>query len=70
MPSLGEASRIACDVIERMHERDGLERRHRRLLARQRLELLVLERLLDRAQPVRPLGMAGRREVVEAGGMA
>ena len=53
-----------------MAERDRLERRRRRLLARQRLELLVLQRALDRAQPVRPLGMARRGEVIEAGGMA
>ena len=42
----------------------------RRLDARQRLKFFVLQRLLDRAQAVRPLRMAGRRQVVEAGGMA
>ena len=41
----------------------------RRLDAHQRLEALGFERALDRAQPVRPLRMAGRREVVEAGRM-
>ena len=35
----------------------------------QHLEALVLQRLLDGAQPVRPLGVSGGREVVEAGGM-
>ena len=53
-----------------MDERDDVERRDRRLLARQHLEALVLQRLLDGAQTVRPLGMAGGREMVEAGGMA
>ena len=33
----------------------------------EQLEPLVLERALDGAQPVRPLRMAERREVVEAG---
>ena len=33
------------------------------------LEPLVLQRLLDGAQAVRPLGMAGGRQVIEAGGM-
>ena len=57
------------DVVHGMAERDGLERSARRLDARERLEALVLERAVDGAQPVRPLGMAGRREVVEAGGV-
>ena len=44
---------------------DGRARRsracaHRRLLARQDLEPLVLQRLLDGAQAIRPLGMAHR----------
>ena len=53
-----------------MTQRDDLERRHRRLDARQRLEFLGLERALDGAQPVRPLGMTERGEMVETGGMA
>ena len=53
----GVADRL--DVIHRMRERDDLERRARRLLARQHLKPLVLQRLLDGAQAVRPLGMAG-----------
>ena len=64
----GVADRL--DVIHRVAERDDLERRHRRLLARQHLEPLVLQRLLDGAQAIRPLGMAERGEVIEAGGMA
>ena len=66
---LGRGVADRLDVIHRMAERDDLGRRHRRLLARQRLELLVLERLLDGAQAVRPLGMADRRLVFEAGGV-
>ena len=58
------------DVIHRVCERDHLDRRHRRLVAHQSLKLLVLQRALDRAQPVRPLGMTLRREVVETGRMA
>src|SRR5262245_62790919 len=52
-----------------MTERDHLELGARRLDARQRLEALVLERTVDGAQPVRPLGMAGGCEMVEAGGV-
>ena len=55
------------DVTHRMHARDLIQRRHRRLLTRQGLEFLVLQRVFDRAQPVRPLRMAGRHDVVEAG---
>ena len=69
MPSFGVASRICVDVIHRMTQRDDLERRQRRLVARERLEFLRLERVLDGAQPVGPLGMAGRRQMFEAGGM-
>ena len=36
---------------------------------RQRLKLFRLERALDGAQPVGPLGMAARRQVIETGGM-
>jgi len=58
------------DIVHRMRERDHLHRRHRRLLARQRLEFLLLERALDRTQPVRPLRMAHRRQMIEAGRVA
>ncbi len=34
------------------------------------MEPLVLQRLLDGAQTIRPLGMAERGQVIEAGGMA
>ena len=47
------------DVIHRMAQRDGLERRRRRLDARERLKFFRLERALDRAQPIGPLRMAG-----------
>jgi len=55
------------DVFHRMHQRDGFERGLRRLDARQRLEALIFERLFDGAQPVRPLRMAGRCQMIEAG---
>ena len=57
-------------VVERMHQRDGVELRSRRLLAHQWLEAVGGQRALDRAQPVGPLRMAGRGEVLQAGGMA
>ena len=57
------------DVVDRMAKRDNLERRRRRLHACERLEFFRLQRVLDRAQPLRPLGMAGRREMVQAGRM-
>ena len=68
-PSLGEARLDLADVVERVAERDGLEAGERRLHAGQVLELLLLERLLDRAQPIGPLRMAGRGQVIEAGRM-
>ena len=58
------------DIVARMRERDHVEFRHRRLLARQCLELLIFQRALDRAQTVRPLGMSVRRQVIETGLMA
>jgi hypothetical protein len=51
-------------------ERDDLERRAWRLLARQQLKPLIRQRLVDGAQAIRPLGMAGRGQMLEAGGMA
>ena len=66
---LGRGVADRLHVFHRMHQRDGLERRARRLDARQRLEALVLKRLLDGTQPVGALGMAERRLVIEAGGM-
>jgi hypothetical protein len=58
------------DVVHRMRERDRLERRHRRLLAHQPLKLFLLQHALDRAQPIRPLGVALRGEMIQTGGMA
>ena len=63
----GVADRL--DIVHRMDAGDCFERRQRRLHARQHLELLVLQRLLDGAQTVRPFGMSGGREMVEAGGV-
>src|SRR5580658_3529576 len=57
------------DVLHRVAQRDDFERRARRLDARKRLKFLRLERVLDRPQPVWPLGMAVRGEVIEAGRM-
>src|SRR6185503_998781 len=57
------------DVVRRMAKRDNVERPAWRLDACQRLKLFIFQGLLDRAQPVRPLRVAGRREVVQAGGM-
>ena len=67
---LGRGVADLDDVVHRMAQRDDLEVRHRRLLARQRLELFRLQRLLDGAQPVGPLGMAGRRQMFKASGVA
>jgi hypothetical protein len=58
------------DVIHRMRQCDRFERGHRRLLARERLEFFMLERVLDRAQAIGPLGMSHRHQVIETGGMA
>jgi hypothetical protein len=56
-------------VVERVAEPDGLESGGWRLHAGEVLELLLLERLLDRAQAIGPLRMAGWRQVIEAGRM-
>ncbi len=50
-----------------MAERDEVDRRRRGLLTHERLELLVVKHTLDGAQPVRPLRMTRRVEMVEAG---
>ena len=43
-----------------MRARDRVDLGARRILALERIEALVRQRALDRAQPVRPLGMPGR----------
>src|SRR5262249_51647638 len=50
-----------------MAQRDLVEVAFRRGVAHQRIELVLRQHLLDGAQPVGPLGMPGRREVIEAG---
>ena len=69
MPSSRRRVAQRLDIFHRMAERDDLGRRQRRLLARQQVEFLRFQRLLDRAQPLRPLGMAHRVEMVETGRM-
>ena len=54
-------------IVHRVAQRDRLERRLRRGNARQRLEFFRFERVLDGAQPLRPFGMAGRRQVLQTG---
>ena len=57
------------DVILRMDAGDRREVGARRGIARQHLKRLALKRALDRAQAVRPLGMALAHLVREAGGV-
>ena len=57
------------DVILRMDARDCREVGARRGIARQHLKRLALERALDRAQAVRPLGMTLAHVMREAGGV-
>jgi hypothetical protein len=64
----GAADRL--DILHRVGQRDDLVRRARRLFARQRLEPLVLQCLLDSAQPFRPLRMSHRILMVKTGRMA
>src|SRR5262245_20334662 len=54
-------------ILHGVAKRDGLERGGRRLDAHERAKALVSERPVDGPQPVWPLGMASRRDVIEAG---
>ncbi len=54
-------------IVERMAQRDGLDRRHRGFDPDQRLEPFMLQRPFDGAQPVRALRVAGRDQMVQAG---
>ena len=67
IPSLRARVANLLHIVGRMAERDHVEGRGRRLLAREHLETLVLQRLVDGAQPVRPFRMPGRGQVIEAG---
>jgi len=58
------------DVAHGMAERDRVERSARRFDPGEGLEALAFERAVDGAQPIRSLRMAGRREVLEAGGVS
>ena len=62
---LGRRVADCLDVAHGMTQRDRFEGGGRRLLADQRLKPLLFENALDRAQPLRPLGMARRVEVIE-----
>ena len=53
-----------------MAERDVVEAAFRRLDAYEWIEAFLGEDLVERAQPVGPLGVARRRQMVEAGGVA
>ena len=62
MPSLGRGVADRLDVVHRMAERDGLERRARGACSRASVwNFSCSSALFDRAQAVRPLGMAERR---------
>ena len=54
-------------ILHGVAKRDGFERGGRRLDAHERPKTIVSERPVDGPQPVRTLGMAGRRDVIEAG---
>ena len=57
----GDASRTCVDVVHRVAERDRLERRPSAPRSRASgWNVSCCQRALDRAQPVRPLGMARR----------
>ena len=58
-----------ADIMLAMAQRHRIETAFRRLAAHQRLEAVLAEHLGDRAQPVGPLGMSRRRQMVETGGM-
>ena len=53
------------DVVHRMAERCGFERAKRRLLANERLELLLLQYAFNRANAIGPLGMSRAIEMIE-----
>ena len=57
---LGNGGGHLVDVALRVGERCRLQRRHARLVTVERVEVLVGERVGDRAHPVRPLGMPRR----------
>ena len=52
------------DVFHWMTKRDDIDVSTRSFDTRQRLKLLILQHLFDRAQAVRPLRMPGGRQVV------
>jgi len=53
------------NIVLAMTERDRIQRSFRRLAARQTLETILGQHLVDGANPIRPLRMAGRRDVLE-----
>ncbi len=56
-----------ADVMLVMAERDQIEIAFRRFAAHQRVEAVLRQHLIDRAQPVGALGVSRRRRMVETG---
>ena len=62
MPELG-------NIVLAVTERDGIQRSFRRFATRQVFETILGQHLFNDANPIRPFRMAGRRQMIEAGGM-
>ena len=69
MPDCRRDMAQLADVMFVMAERDLVELALGRLARAPGAETLFAEHLVDRAQPVGPLGVSGRRQVIEACGM-
>ena len=68
MPSFGAASRTSVTKSSGWHSATVSISAIGASARTSAWKVLGLQRLLDRAQPVRPLRMAGRRQMVEPGG--
>lgn len=60
---LGNLAHDGQQMLLRMRQKHGILVGLRRLLADQPLEIRMFERNVQRSQPIRPLGMAFRRDV-------